>query len=137
MHPIFESPPRLQLLANFQIQSGKVHLLCVVRAYIVSALHGDHRFYNREGMLIKWSTESKKYSQRAPKWLRVSGAFAGWRWGGRVGRAVLLGWWRCHGVGAGVLVSEGEGPDNQHEVEGGRGDGGGESMTKGEARWWL
>ncbi len=26
---------------------------------------------------------------------------------------------------------EGEGPDNQHEVEGGRGQGGGVSMTKG------
>jgi hypothetical protein len=64
-------------------------------------------------------------------WLRIRGAFAGWRWGGRVGRVLLLGWWHCRGVGAGLLVSEGEGPDNQHEVEGGRGDGRGESMTKG------
>ena len=30
-----------------------------------------------------------------------------------------------------MLVSEGEGPNNQHDVEGGRGEGGGESMTKG------
>ena len=29
-----------------------------------------------------------------------------------------------------MLVSEGEGPNNQHDVEGGRGEGGGESMTK-------
>jgi len=28
-------------------------------------------------------------------------------------------------------VSEGERPDNQHEMEGGRGEGGGESVTKG------
>jgi hypothetical protein len=61
--------------------------------------------------------------------LRVSGDLAGWCWGGRFSGVVLRGasavahWWgqgRCHGVGAGALVSEGEGPDNQQEVEGGR-----------------
>jgi hypothetical protein len=38
---------------------------------------------------------------------------------------------RCHGIGAGTLVLEGEGPDNQHEVEGGRGEGGGGSVKEG------
>ena len=38
---------------------------------------------------------------------------------------MLLGQWHCHGVGPRVLVSEGEGPNNQHDVEGGRGEGGG------------
>jgi hypothetical protein len=33
-----------------------------------------------------------------------------------------MGQGHCHGVGAGVLVSEGEGPDNQQGVEGGRGE---------------
>ena len=33
-----------------------------------------------------------------------------------------------------MLVSEGEGPNNQHDVEGGRGEGGGESMTKGRGK---
>ena len=78
-------------------------------------------------MLERWRRRVSVGASLGRRWLRVRGAFAGWGWGGRVGRAVLLGWWRCHGV----LVSEGEGPDNQHEVEGGRGDGGGESMTKG------
>ncbi len=40
-----------------------------------------------------------------------------------IGVGALAGWWRCHGVGAGALVLEGEGPDNQNEVEGGRGEG--------------
>jgi hypothetical protein len=68
----------------------------MARAYIVSALHSDSQFYDREGILIKSTSESKKYSQRAPKRLRVSGAFAGWRWGGRVDGAELLAvapWW--------------------------------------------
>ncbi len=30
-----------------------------------------------------------------------------------------------------MLLLEGEGPNNQHDVEGGRGEGEGESMTKG------
>ena len=41
----------------------------------------------------------------------------------------MVHWWgqgRCHGVGAGALVSKGEGPDNQQEVEGGRGEWGGD-----------
>ena len=63
MHPILESPPCLQLLANFQIWSGKIHLLCVVRAYVVSALHGDRRFSNREGILIKCNTETESAPQ--------------------------------------------------------------------------
>ncbi len=33
----------------------------------------------------------------------------------------MAGQGRCHSVGANVLVSEGEGPDNQQEVEAGRG----------------
>ena len=38
----------------------------------------------------------------------------------------LEGQWSCHDVGSGTLVSEGERPYNQHEMEGGRGEGGGE-----------
>ena len=70
-------------------------------------------------------------------WLHVGGAFAGWHWGGHISGAVLLGQWRCYGVGPHVLVLDGEGPDNQHEVEGGRwkveggrGGRGEESLTK-------
>ncbi len=46
----------------------------------------------------------------------------------------MLGQWHCHGVGPWVLVSEGEGPNNQHDMEGEMGDGGGESMTKGRGK---
>ena len=65
--------------------------------------------------------------------LRASGNFAGWCWVGHVGRVVLMGHWRwrvdgagalSHSIGASVLVLEGEQPDNQHDVEGGRGEGG-------------
>jgi hypothetical protein len=34
----------------------------------------------------------------------------------------LAGQRRCHGIGAGALVSEGEGLDNQQEAAGGRGE---------------
>ncbi len=46
-------------------------------------------------------------------------------WGWCIGRGcqgvsggALAGQWRTHSVGASTLVSEEEGPDNQHEVEG-------------------
>jgi hypothetical protein len=31
---------------------------------------------------------------------------------------MLAGQWHCHSVGAGMLMSEEKGPNNQHEVEG-------------------
>ena len=42
-----------------------------------------------------------------------------------------MGQWHCRGISSGALVLEGEGPTNQHDVEGGRWKGGGESVTKG------
>jgi hypothetical protein len=75
-------------------------------------------------------------------WRRI-GAVAHRRWGvsscasattpsragaleGRCGQGIssgaLVGWWRCRRVGAGTLMLEGEGPDNQDEVEGGTGE---------------
>ncbi len=43
------------------------------------------------------------------------GVGVGWR---GVSGGALAGRWRSHSVGAGTLVSEEEGPNNQNEVEG-------------------
>jgi hypothetical protein len=48
-------------------------------------------------------------------------AYALRRWQG-VGALVRYWWWHCYGLGASALVPEREIPNNQHEVEGGRGD---------------
>ncbi len=52
---------------------------------------------------------------------------------GDVGASVVVGRWCSHSVASGTLVSEEEGPDNQHEVAGVEGSGGG-SVTKGRSR---
>jgi hypothetical protein len=55
-------------------------------------------------------------------------------WGCRgVSGGMLAGRWCSHSVASGTLVSEEEGPDNQHEVVGVEGSGGG-SVTKGRSR---
>jgi hypothetical protein len=68
----------------------------------------------------RWGFVGALVAVRQQGFCRLALGWACWQGG-------VVGLMACHGIGAGVLVSEGEGPDNQHEVEGGRGEGGGES----------
>ena len=54
-------------------------------------------------------------------WLLHAARWAHWQ-GGVVG-ALVVGHWRGSGIVTTALMLEGEGPHNQHEVEGGRGEG--------------
>ena len=87
-----------------------------------SALEGESaatlgRWRRRVGVGASSAARQRRFSRLALRWALYQG--------GVDGALAVAHWWRqghSHGVGAGALVPEGGGPDNQQELEGGLGE---------------
>jgi len=89
-----------------QLVSAWLALVCIGRVLGVVRWQGNWRQY--------WCIGGGESEMGCCR-LRASGIFAGWFWGGHVGRVVLMGHWRWCVDGAGAL-SHSICPNNTFEV---------------------